>query len=109
MHWITTPDNGSLVRSIQRSDENDTMNGCAVMYDIGMILTFGGAVNYSSGPTSNRADVIDINGSESHRPENWQHAVYSFSRQQRGAGKRRGGRDWRTNFGATFFRTATPF
>jgi galactose oxidase len=64
MHWITTAGNGSLVRSVLRGDDNDAMNGCAVMYDIGKILTFGGAVNYSSGPASNRAYVIDINGSE---------------------------------------------
>jgi galactose oxidase len=64
MHWITTAGNGSLVPSVLRGDDNDAMNGMAVMYDIGKILTLGGAVNYSSGPASNRAYIVDINGSE---------------------------------------------
>jgi galactose oxidase len=64
MHWITTADNGTLQASIKRGDDSDAMNGCAVMYDIGKILTFGGAENYGSGPSSNRAYMIDINGSE---------------------------------------------
>ena len=55
MHWITTAGNGSLMPSVLRGDDDDAMNGMAVMYDIGKILTLGGAVNYSSGPASNRA------------------------------------------------------
>jgi galactose oxidase len=62
MHWITTTGGGSLVPSIQRGDDTDAMNGNAVMYDIGKILTIGGAQNYASGPASKRAYVIDIAG-----------------------------------------------
>jgi galactose oxidase len=40
------------------------MNGNAVMYDVGKILTIGGAQNYDNGPGSSRAYIIDINGSE---------------------------------------------
>jgi galactose oxidase len=40
------------------------MNGNAVMYDIGKILTVGGAQNYDDGVASKRAYIIDINGSE---------------------------------------------
>jgi galactose oxidase len=64
MNWITTSGTGSVVASIRRGDDADAMNGFAVMYDIGKILTLGGAENYASGAASNRAYIIDINGSE---------------------------------------------
>jgi galactose oxidase len=64
MHWITTSGTGSIVASIRRGDDEDAMNGNAVMYDIGKILTIGGAQNYDNGAASNRAYMIDINGSE---------------------------------------------
>jgi galactose oxidase len=64
MNWITTSGNGSLAASIQRGDDDDAMNGNAVMYDIGKILTIGGAKNYANGAASKRAYVIDVNGSE---------------------------------------------
>jgi galactose oxidase len=64
MHWITTSGNGSIVKSILRGDDLDAMNGNAVNYDIGKLLTLGGAQNYDDGPGSKRAYVIDINGSE---------------------------------------------
>jgi galactose oxidase len=64
MHWITTSGDGTLEPSIQRGDDTDAMNGSAVMYDIGKILTVGGAENYAEGPASKRAYIIDINGSE---------------------------------------------
>jgi galactose oxidase len=64
MHWITTAGNGSITASVQRGDDADAMNGNAVMYDVGKILTLGGAVNYENGAVSNRAYIIDINGSE---------------------------------------------
>lgn len=53
-----------MVASIRRGDDSDAMNGSAVMYDIGKLLTVGGAQNYDSGPSSKRAYVIDINGAE---------------------------------------------
>jgi galactose oxidase len=40
------------------------MNGNAVMYDIGKLLTIGGSPNYDAGAGSNRAYMIDINGLE---------------------------------------------
>jgi galactose oxidase len=64
MHWITTAGNGTLKASVRRGDDTDAMNGSAVMYDIGKILTVGGAMNYDDGPASNRAYMIDINGPE---------------------------------------------
>jgi galactose oxidase len=64
MHWITTSGNGTLVPSIRRGDDTDAMNGNAVMYDIGKLLTVGGAQNYDDGPGSKRAYMIDLNGPE---------------------------------------------
>jgi galactose oxidase len=64
MHWITTAGNGTLVPSILRGDDTDAMNGNAVMYDVGKLLTIGGAKNYDDGPGSRRAYMIDINGAE---------------------------------------------
>jgi galactose oxidase len=64
MHWITTSGTGSLVASIQRGDDDDAMNGFAVMYDVGKILKVGGAQQYDNGAASNRAYIIDVNGSE---------------------------------------------
>jgi galactose oxidase len=64
MHWITTTGNGSITASVQRGDDEDAMNGNAIMYDIGKILTLGGAKNYENGAVSNRAYIININGSE---------------------------------------------
>jgi hypothetical protein len=64
MHWITTAGSGSLVASISRGDDTDAMNGNAVMYDIGKLLTIGGAPNYDAGVASQRAYMVDINGSE---------------------------------------------
>lgn len=62
MHWINASGaTGSVRDSIIRGDDTDAMNGNAVMYDIGKILTIGGAANYDNGPGSNRAYIIDIN------------------------------------------------
>lgn len=63
MHWLTTLNNGSIEVSIVRGDDTDAMNGNAVMYDIGKLLTLGGAANYGTGAASNRAYVIDISNS----------------------------------------------
>ena len=63
-HWIDTDGNGQVVNSVLRGDDTDSMNGNAVMFDIGKILKVGGAENYDNGPANNRAYVIDINGGE---------------------------------------------
>lgn len=63
MHWITTSGNGSIQGAGSRGDDQDAMNGNAVMYDIGKILCIGGAAKYDSGTSSDRAYIVDINGS----------------------------------------------
>ena len=49
MHWIEIGGSGSITESIVRGNDNDAMNGNAVMYDVGKILTVGGAENYDDG------------------------------------------------------------
>lgn len=62
MNWITLDGNGSVRSALKRGDDTDAINGNAVMYDIGKILTIGGAPNYINSDASNRAYVIDITG-----------------------------------------------
>jgi galactose oxidase len=61
MNWISTTGNGTITSAGLRSDSQDAMNGDAVMYDIGKILTMGGATAYESASATARAYTIDIN------------------------------------------------
>ena len=61
MNWITTAGTGSIAPAGLRSDSPDAMNGDAVMYDVGKILTVGGATAYKNTPATARAYTIDIN------------------------------------------------
>ncbi|RLK58325.1 galactose oxidase [Actinokineospora cianjurensis] len=63
MHWITTTGNGSVVNAGLRGDSQDAMNGNAVLYDVGKILTVGGATAYQDADATTRAYTVDINGS----------------------------------------------
>ena len=66
MNWISTTGSGAMVAAGNRADSNPAMNGNAVMYAPGKILTLGGAPDYqAAGPTlgeqaTNRAYTIDI-------------------------------------------------
>jgi galactose oxidase len=67
MHWITTTGNGTITSAGPRSDSVDAMNGNAVMFDVGKILTVGGATAYQDVPpaavntqATRRAHVVDI-------------------------------------------------
>ncbi|HUS26361.1 MAG TPA: discoidin domain-containing protein [Nevskiaceae bacterium] len=66
MNWITTAGNGSITGAGNRGDSPDAMNGNAVMYDAGKILTVGGATVYQDYPpvtnsqATRRAYVVDI-------------------------------------------------
>jgi len=68
MNWITTTGNGTITAAGNRGDSADAMNGNAVMYDVGQILTLGGATAYQDfAPTldvqaTNRAYTIDVRG-----------------------------------------------
>jgi galactose oxidase len=67
-NWISTAGSGSITPAGNRGDSADAMNGNAVMYDIGKILTLGGATAYNdfgsavNTQATNRAYTIDISG-----------------------------------------------
>ena len=61
MNWISTTGAGSISSAGLRSDSADAMSGNAVMYDVGKILTAGGAPTQSQTPATARAYIIDIN------------------------------------------------
>lgn len=65
MHWFDVSGDGSSTPAGpngKRGDDQMSMNGNTVMFDIGKILKVGGSGSYSSGSLSNeKAYVIDIN------------------------------------------------
>ncbi|WP_202818859.1 discoidin domain-containing protein [Actinosynnema sp. ALI-1.44] len=61
MHWFNTGGNGSYANAGPRGNDADAMNGNAVMYDIGKILTTGGAPSYWNSYSTRNANLIDIN------------------------------------------------
>ena len=60
MNWINTAGNGSIRKSINRGNDSDAMNGNAVMYDIGKILTLGGSPDYDDSNATKHTHTIDI-------------------------------------------------
>ena len=60
MNWFTTAGDGSTRSAGLRGDSADAMNGNAVMYDVGKILTDGGATAYQDADATRRAYTIDI-------------------------------------------------
>jgi galactose oxidase len=70
-NWITTTGNGSITPAGDRGDSADAMNGNAILYDVGKILTVGGAPayqdygSYVNTQATNRAYTIDISGGPS--------------------------------------------
>jgi galactose oxidase len=68
MNWITTTGAGSITSAGDRGDSADAMNGNAVMYDVGKILTLGGATAYQDAGSSvdtqatSSAYTLDISG-----------------------------------------------
>lgn len=67
MHWITTAGNGSVTAAGNRGDDVYSMNGNAVMYDIGKILKTGGAPAYEEAYANASAFVIDLNANATRR------------------------------------------
>ncbi|MER5889473.1 discoidin domain-containing protein [Streptomyces sp. NPDC001941] len=62
MNWITTTGNGSITPAGTRADSADAMNGNAVAYDIGKLLTLGGGTAYENVDATNRAYTVDASG-----------------------------------------------
>ena len=64
MHWIDTDGEGAVIEAGLRADDPFAMNGNAVMFEPGRILTLGGAPNYDWGEATANAHLIDITGDE---------------------------------------------
>ncbi|HYN93407.1 MAG TPA: discoidin domain-containing protein [Pilimelia sp.] len=62
MNWYGTTGNGSVTAAGARAADPDAMNGTAVMYDAGKILTLGGAPHYQDSSATANAHVISISG-----------------------------------------------
>ncbi|WP_285503705.1 discoidin domain-containing protein [Actinokineospora sp. NBRC 105648] len=60
MHWVDTAGGGAVTDAGARGDSADAMNGNAIMYDTGKILTVGGATAYQDVDATNRAYTVDI-------------------------------------------------
>ena len=60
MHWITTTGAGTITSAGARGSAGDEMNGNAVLYDVGKILTVGGAPDYQNSNATAVANVVDI-------------------------------------------------
>jgi len=73
MHWIDLNGgvNGNVTQSVLRGNHRYAMNGNAVMYEYGKILTLGGSKSYNGadGAPTNEAYVIDILGAKRGGPE----------------------------------------
>ncbi len=63
MHLLNLAGNGSIQPVGNRSDDSDAMNGNAVMYDVGSLLTIGGAADYENANATNNAFVVEVSGS----------------------------------------------
>jgi galactose oxidase len=62
MNWVDTTGRGKVTAAGTRGDSKDAMNGNAVMYDIGKILTLGGAPAYENADATTAAYTVDITG-----------------------------------------------
>jgi galactose oxidase len=62
MNWFDTTGSGATTPAGLRGQDGDAMNGDAVMYDAGKILTIGGAPNYQDNEATTNANVITITG-----------------------------------------------
>jgi galactose oxidase len=66
MHWITTTGAGTITPAGARGSAGDEMNGNAVLYDTGKILTVGGAPDYQNSNATAVANVVDISTGSAH-------------------------------------------
>ena len=61
MFWVDTDGPGRAFSAGKRDNDDDAMNGAAVMYSSGRILTLGGSQDYArGGSASNRAYAISV-------------------------------------------------
>ncbi|MEV8434894.1 discoidin domain-containing protein [Streptomyces chartreusis] len=62
MNWITTTGDGTLTPAGTRADSGDAMNGNAVPYDVGKLLTLGGSPAYEKSDATRRAYTVSLSG-----------------------------------------------
>ncbi|MCU1593607.1 MAG: hypothetical protein JWO12_999 [Frankiales bacterium] len=62
MGWYGTTGAGTYTAAGVRGDDADAMNGATAMYDVGKVLTVGGAPAYTDSVATDHAYSIDING-----------------------------------------------
>lgn len=65
MHWINATGQGSYTAAGERGSDGHAMNGNAVMFAPGEILTIGGALDYNASDGTGNAHVIDIRSGDS--------------------------------------------
>jgi galactose oxidase len=63
MNWYDVTGSGSVAPAGVRGTDTDAMNGTAVMYDTGKILTVGGAPSYENTNATANAHILSIDGS----------------------------------------------
>jgi hypothetical protein len=84
MNWITTSGNGTITSAGDRGTDPYSINGNAVLYDVGKILKVGGAPAYqqSTGTTyaTNSAYAIDISARPGSTPVVTQLTPMSYER-----------------------------
>jgi galactose oxidase len=84
MNWITTSGTGTITSAGDRGTDPYSINGNAVLYDVGKILKVGGAPAYqqSTGTTyaTNSAYLIDISGGPGSTPVVTQLTPMSYQR-----------------------------
>jgi galactose oxidase len=68
MHWITTDGNGTLTPAGDRGSDPYSINGNAVLYDVGQILKAGGSPAYQDVNATSAAVHIDFSGTVSVSP-----------------------------------------
>jgi galactose oxidase len=84
MNWITTENGGTITSAGNRGTDPYSINGNAVLYDVGKILKVGGAPAYqqSTGTTyaTNSAFLIDISAGPGSTPKVTQLTPMSYER-----------------------------
>jgi galactose oxidase len=79
MHWIETSGSGKVTSAGTRGDDSYSMNGNAVMYDVGKILKTGGAPAYEDTDALSSAYVIDLNSTTTRKlaPMNYARSMHN--------------------------------
>jgi galactose oxidase len=80
MNFFDPAGAGSFSAAGTRADDGDAMNGTATMYDVGKILTVGGAPDYQDTNATKNAYAIDISAGTATAPTVRKLAPMAFAR-----------------------------